>query len=313
MGVKIAKSQGSPQKFKLSSPKANSSRKKLSKEKSELFLESTSSLFKKKPLISHYSPLTYSPNSADSEDILYTQGLDSSSSMTLSILDSLASKQNTPKKSTPYIEIKKSKATKNFLMNLKEQKNLETQSQTSINDNSHFYLSYFAEMKTRLKELQMLESPLRSPVKPFKQKILSKFKNRVLQKIDTMIQVKNEALPIPGSMKTIDIKPTFNKFSDGKGWNSEGIFTFFRKRNNNPKKKALILLEKINNSNSKLPIIVNESKFKKMTNNKRKTLILLEENLDNCNSKPQVIINESKFKKMTKKNLTIKTEPHILN
>jgi hypothetical protein len=198
-------------------------------------------------------------------------------------------------------------------MNLKEQKNLETQSQTSINDNSHFYLSYFAEMKTRLKELQMLESPLRSPVKPFKQKILSKFKNRVLQKIDTMIQVKNEALPIPGSMKTIDIKPTFNKFSDGKGWNSEGIFTFFRKRNNNPKKKALILLEKINNSNSKLPIIVNESKFKKMTNNKRKTLILLEENLDNCNSKPQVIINESKFKKMTKKNLTIKTEPHILN
>lgn len=91
------------------------------------------------------------------------------------------------------VYLPKNKATKNLLLTVKNQNLLESQSQSLINNNSQLYLSYFETMKKRMKELELMQSPTRSPFKPFKIKNVSKFKNqeRILKKLDTMIHLKN--------------------------------------------------------------------------------------------------------------------------
>ena len=110
-------------------------------------------------------------------------------STTYSIFDS---KKHYPKKCQD-VYLPKNKATNNLLLTVQNQKLLESQSQSLMNNNSQFYLSYFETMKKRMKELDFLQSPTRSPIKPFKIKNVSKFKNqeRILKKLDTMIHLKN--------------------------------------------------------------------------------------------------------------------------
>ena len=113
-------------------------------------------------------------------------------------------KQHYPKKCQD-IYLPKNKATKNLLLTVQNQKLLESQSQSLMNNNSQLYLSYFDTMKKRMKELELMQSPTRSPIKPFKIKNVSKFKNqeRILKKLDTMIHLKNSCSKKNTSCKTM--------------------------------------------------------------------------------------------------------------
>lgn len=187
---------------------------------------------------------------------------------TFSVLDL---KEHYPKKCED-VFLQKNKATKNLLLTVQNQNLLESQSQSLINDNSLFYLSYFETMKKRMKELELMQSPTRSPIKPFKIKNVSKLKNqeRILKKLDTMIQLKNSGSKQKSSCKTMqNITYTEERKSLKCGY----LHTLFREKSSESKQIPSIFIKKevdlkiktknshFGNKTKKLIKIVNESRL----------------------------------------------------